>query len=74
MAKTSEILVAFGAGLAIGGLLGILFAPEKGSDTREKIADAGKKVADKLKHNLKVGKEKFDEHMSKANDKVEEFT
>ena len=74
MAKTSEILVAFGAGIAIGGLLGVLFAPDKGSETRQKIADTGKKMADKLKHNLKAGKEKLDEQLSKVNDKVEEFT
>ena len=74
MAKTSEILVAFGAGIAIGGLLGVLFAPDKGSETRQKITETGKKMADKLKHNLRTGKEKLDEHLSKVNDKVEEFT
>jgi len=74
MAKTSEILVAFGAGIAIGGLLGVLFAPDKGSETRQKITETGKKMADKLKHNLRTGKEKLDEQLSRVNDKVEEFT
>lgn len=74
MENTSKVLIALGAGFVIGGLLGILFAPDKGSETRHKIADTSKKLADKFKHNLKVGKEKFDEQLNRVNDKVEEFT
>jgi len=36
-------------GLAIGGILGILFAPEKGTVTRQKIMDKGNDYADELK-------------------------
>jgi len=53
------MLIALGAGLAIGGVLGVLFAPDKGVNTRHKIADKGKKLADQIKHKVKLGKEKM---------------
>lgn len=61
MKNSSKILIALGAGVALGGILGILFAPEKGSDTRKKMADAGKKMADNLKDSINKGKTKFSE-------------
>lgn len=37
--KGLNFLAAFLGGAAVGAAVGILFAPEKGSDTRQKIAD-----------------------------------
>ena len=37
--KGLNFLAAFIGGAAIGAALGILFAPEKGEDTRQKIKD-----------------------------------
>ena len=39
MAKTANVLLGLAAGTAIGVGLGILFAPDKGKNTREKIKD-----------------------------------
>jgi len=41
--KALNYLAAFIGGIAIGGVAGILLAPEKGSDTRERIAEALRK-------------------------------
>ena len=72
MKNTSKILIALGAGLAIGGVLGVIFAPEKGSVTRHKIAEGGKKFADKFSRKIKEGKMKLQEELNKVNGEVEE--
>ena len=69
MKNTSKMLIALGAGLAIGGVLGVLFAPDKGTETRKKISEEGKKLADKVKHKFNKGKEEFE----RVNGKVEEL-
>ncbi|MBY0486515.1 MAG: YtxH domain-containing protein [Flavobacteriaceae bacterium] len=48
--KQGNVVVGLLAGAAIGAVLGILFAPEKGSDTRKKIANKGKDSLDDLKN------------------------
>lgn len=47
--NTQKTVLALLTGAAIGASLGILFAPDKGSKTREKIKDG----FDDAKHNLK---------------------
>jgi gas vesicle protein len=47
--STGKVVLGTLAGLAIGGILGVLFAPEKGSVTRQQIMDSGNDYADELK-------------------------
>ena len=72
MKNTSKVLIALGAGVAIGGVLGILFAPDKGSATRHKIAESSKKLADNFNRKIKSGNEKLQEEFRKMNDVMEE--
>ncbi len=77
MNTSGKILAAVAAGIAAGAVLGILFAPDKGSETRRKINEQGKKVADGIKIKFNKGKEKFNELKEdieqKARETVEEF-
>ena len=46
-------------GALVGATLGLILAPEKGSDTREKISDATKEFL--KKHNIKLKKDDVEE-------------
>jgi gas vesicle protein len=47
-----RIIIGVLAGLAAGTLIGILFAPDKGSETRKKIINKGEDYVDNLKEKI----------------------
>lgn len=49
MNDNAKVVVALLAGLAAGAALGILFAPDKGTETREKLNDSLKDLGEALK-------------------------
>ncbi|ULQ58231.1 YtxH domain-containing protein [Flavihumibacter rivuli] len=59
MTNTNKMLTALAAGIAIGGVLGLLFAPDKGENTRKKISDGKKKLTDSINKSLHEGREKL---------------
>jgi gas vesicle protein len=71
MNSSGKVLLGVLAGVAVGATLGILFAPDKGSKTRKKIADKSNDYADELT-------EKFNEFLAgisgKMDDVVDEAT
>ncbi len=66
--KGSSFLGAFLGGAIAGAVIGLLFAPEKGSDTREKIADTVKDFCDK--HNIKLSKEALEDLVNNIKDTI----
>lgn len=60
MDNNGKIALAFAAGLLAGAVAGILFAPDKGSETRKKMADRGRKMAEVLKDKWKETKSEFE--------------
>jgi gas vesicle protein len=77
MNTSGKILAAVAAGIAAGAVLGILFAPDKGSETRRKMNEKGKKFADDVKDKFSKGQEKFNDLKAgfekKVKESVEEF-
>lgn len=73
MKNITKLIVALGAGLAIGGVLGVLFAPRKGKETREKLKEDGARLRSQLGEKLSWGKEKMAEQLSKADRQVDEL-
>lgn len=49
MNDNTKVVAALLAGLAAGAALGILFAPDKGTDTREKVNESLKDLGDAIK-------------------------
>lgn len=62
--NTGKVLLGVLAGVAAGALMGILFAPAKGSRTRRRILRQGESYVDGLK-------EKFNEYADTISEKLE---
>ncbi len=73
MSNNSKVIGALLVGAAAGAVLGILFAPEKGEDTRKKIMTNANDLADGLKDRIVQGKDLIDDLVSRLSSKGEEF-
>lgn len=62
---TGKVFLGILAGVAVGAMLGVLFAPEKGSDLRKKISKKGEDYAEGMK-------DKFDDFIESFSDKFDE--
>ncbi|SHJ70569.1 YtxH-like protein [Anaerobranca californiensis DSM 14826] len=64
-----KVAVTAGVSTAIGAVLGILFAPKSGKETRKDIADKTKEVAETVKEKVVEAKDKAAEVVEKVKNK-----
>ncbi|MBC7936851.1 MAG: YtxH domain-containing protein [Rhizobacter sp.] len=73
--SNGKFLAGILLGAAAGAVLGVLFAPDKGTDTRKKIAKKTGKLGEDLKAKFDemtdTIKEKFDNIRTDANDMMD---
>lgn len=72
--KSKNVILGIVGGLAAGAVIGILFAPDKGTNTRKKIAKKSNEMKDNVKDSfndlLESIEEKYNNLTSKAEKKV----
>ncbi len=70
MSDNSKIVVALLAGVAVGAALGILFAPESGSETRDKLSKALKDLGERIQGLTEEGMDDLSETAEKVGSAV----
>ena len=70
--KSGDSILALLAGAAIGVGIGVLFAPDKGSKTREKIKDSLDDLKDQAKSKFGSFEEEAKEKFSQSKDELKE--
>jgi gas vesicle protein len=69
--SSSKVLVGFLVGAIVGGALGVLLAPDKGTETRRKILEKGNDIGDSLSDFGGTIKDKFNQMVNGAKGGVE---
>ena len=73
MANNGKILAALLFGAVAGAALGVLFAPDKGSETRKKVAGKASELGDELKKGFNKSKEAINDYKERVMSNAEEI-
>jgi gas vesicle protein len=71
--SSGKVFLGVLAGLAAGAMLGVLFAPDKGTETRKKIVKKGDEYVDALSEKFNEFLDDVTEKFDKVKDDVSEF-
>jgi gas vesicle protein len=72
--SSGKVLLGVLAGVAAGALLGILFAPDKGWNTRKRISKKAEDYAEALKEKFKEFLDDFSEKFEEVKEDASDFT
>ncbi len=70
MSDNSKIIVALLAGVAVGAAMGLLFAPESGKETRDRVGKALKDLGDTIKDLSDEGLDTLSDAVENVSDNV----
>jgi gas vesicle protein len=73
MTSTTKVVLGIIGAAAAGAVIGMMLAPEKGSDIRQKVKDAANDWACQLADLFAEGKDQFNDLKSKATRKAKDF-
>ncbi len=73
MTSTSKVILGIVGAAAAGAVIGLLLAPEKGSDIRQKVKDAANDWACQLADLFAEGKTEFNNMKDKASRSASNF-
>jgi gas vesicle protein len=71
--KNNDVVLGILGGVAVGAVLGVLFAPAKGSETRKKIANTSVDFKDSIKESLENFSEKIAQTINGLKDEANEI-
>jgi gas vesicle protein len=71
--NTGKVLLGVLAGVAAGAMIGLLFAPDKGSESRKKIFQKGKGYDDAIKEKYSDLLDSISEKFQEVKDQVSDF-
>ena len=69
----SKIFAAFLAGAAVGAILGLLYAPAPGAETRQNLSEGARRMSDKVKSKAEAGMNYVSSLKEKATDTIHDL-